>query len=408
MKCIRFFSFVFLSVLAVSCSQGEGGQTFREFFSKQKEGQSEEATQATPAVDTAGQGLHRQNTALQEENTRLQSEGLQLRRELQQERMARLAARQDSLNTQLLQIQAALEAISEDSVSTTQTRDSLLQKQRFTQQMDQEIQERLVAKSKAVDVQLGKLEEQKRSLQQQMDLEKRQVEIAEKKIAVLREEQELYESQRQKLWVDGAPQSTIDEAAAAIANADKNIEAEQKKINSASANINGLQETVAEIDIQLEALNASIRKSYTAKEILEETIAEEQEQLASEIAGLDSAWQSRQAERPALLRDKEETEALLVGLEQKTAEILKAPAPRPDSPVADTVQASSVKEQEQSAEALAVATPDSLSLQKEQAHPREAEKNRQFYLRFLALFGALLVLLFGFYVLRRRRKRAKS
>lgn len=379
------------TIIAVIILAGLAGACTRE-----QRGQGAESDKAPGLQATAAEA---EVETLKQQAAQLQVENRQLQQELQQEKLKTLAARKDSLGGELTELDSALVLLAADSAAAIQARDSLRQKMAFAAQLGKEIQERLIANSRALEKELAALEDKKRSVQQGMEMDVKRVEVAEKKIAVLQEEKALNENQRRKLWVDGAPQSAIDEAAQAVIATDEAIAAEQNKIKAANRTLAGIQETLDGIDKQRGGLNEKIRNNYTAKEVLDEVAASEAAALTLALARLDSLQQAHQQKRQGLQQDKEKARAYLAGLEQQQATLDSAAA----SVFPDSVQLQA------SAAADTIAAPYITQVQTDSTQTSwplaELRKNRQLYFNTLAVFTLALLLLYFLFRLFRKRKR---
>lgn len=195
-----------------------------------------------------------------------------------------------------------------------------------------------------VNEKLNELKGQKENFEEQLKLQKKEIELAGKKITLLNEEKSVYDAQKQALWDKGAPPEDFVEIDTLLNNLTKRISEQKTKVKNLNRNINDREEQIVSIIEQRSSLSNKIRNNYTAKQIFEDYSKEEKGKLIAEINKIDEIFKAYldkdselsnelakiaaeksnlEAEQTGLLKQKEQNEAQLQQQKSKEKEAKK-------------------------------------------------------------------------------------
>lgn len=132
-----------------------------------------------------------------------------------------------------------------------------------------------------INVKLNELKGQKENLQDQQDLQKQEIELAEKKIELLEDEEAVYAAQHKALWDKGAAPADFEVVDSLLNSIKISVSEQSNKVKNLKRNVGNIQEQVNSIDVQRNSLSTKIRNNYTAQKIFEEYSAEQKQNSKS-------------------------------------------------------------------------------------------------------------------------------
>ncbi len=168
--------------------------------------------------------------------------------------------------------------------------------------MDQVNEKKIDPGIKGVNLKLDELKGQKENIQEQLNLQKQEILLADKKITLQEEEKAVYTSQRKVLWDKGAPPTDFEKVDSLITGIDKQINDQKARLKYLNRSTTDLDEQIANIDEQRNSLSTKIRSNYSAQKIYEEFSNEEKARLEKKLASVDEELSTLLTEQEDLNR----------------------------------------------------------------------------------------------------------
>ena len=181
-------------------------------------------------------------------------------REMQRERIDFLTNKKDSILRQLRQIEASLDQINTQKIEPGIT---------------------------GVNAKLDELKGQKENLQEQFDLEKQEIDLAQKKIELLGEEKKVYDAQRQALYDKGAEPFAFKTVDSLLSDINDKMAQQSAKIKNLNRNSSDILEEISKIDLQRKSLSDKIRNNDTAQQIFDDYSKEEKVRLDDQLKSVE-------------------------------------------------------------------------------------------------------------------------
>lgn len=319
----------------VSCGESEGTGSIED-LKRQQQGIQSNSSSYADSIQKLGQRI----------------DDLAANREMQRERIDFLTNKKDSILRQLRQIEASLDQIN-------------------TQKIEPGIS--------GVNAKLDELKGQKENLQEQYDLEKQEIDLAQKKIELLGEEKKVYDAQRQALYDKGAEPFAFKTVDSLLSDINDKMAQQSAKIKNLNRNSSDILEEISKIDLQRKSLSDKIRNNYTAQQIFDDYSKEEKVRLDEQLKSVE-----------------EELGTLLAGEYELNNEITR-----------QTNERNYLQGQENTSLAMAKeAEENRLSQLAEAERKREKKKNRMTF-AFIGI-GVAALLLGALYIAGKLRKSRKS
>lgn len=189
-----------------------------------------------------------------------QLKGLKNSKDIQTQEIKTLTTKRDSISALLQQIENSLAGIEKNKIEPG---------------------------IQGVNEKLNELKGQKENLEDQVKLQKKEVELALRKIELLNEEKTVYDAQKQALWDKGAPPEDFVEVDNLLETLSNRIVEQKNRLKFLNRNISDLSDQINSISDQRVSLSKKIRNNYTAKQIFEEYSNEEKTKLLNEINSID-------------------------------------------------------------------------------------------------------------------------
>ncbi|NBC58389.1 MAG: hypothetical protein GVY05_08930 [Bacteroidetes bacterium] len=213
----------------------------------------------------------------------------------------------------------------EQSISKlSNKRDSVSEKLRRVKQSIKNIKDRKLSTNvEKVNAKLNELKGVKEGLVSQTNLKKKEIDLANSKVNILHDEKQVYTSQKQALFDEGA-------APEAFARVDSLLQAINYDINSQKALVRNLERKVTDNEVEIERLNKQravlsekIRKNYDAENILNEYNNEEAKRLENLLQTYNNQIDTLALEASSLSTDYNIARNETSNLQQKVDTSLK-------------------------------------------------------------------------------------
>ncbi|WP_339888319.1 hypothetical protein [uncultured Flavobacterium sp.] len=138
-----------------------------------------------------------------------------------------------------------------------------------------------------VNTKLNELKGQKENFEEQVALQKKETELALKKVELLNQEKVVYDAQRKALYDKGAAPKDFVKVDSLLAGINGKIGTETKKVKNLNRNVADVEEQIVSIVDKRSFLSAKIRENYNAQEIFSEYAKEEESVITSKIDAID-------------------------------------------------------------------------------------------------------------------------
>lgn len=139
-----------------------------------------------------------------------------------------------------------------------------------------------------VNARLNELKGQKENFEEQVALQKKEIDLATKKIDLLKQEKVVYDEQRKALFDKGAAPKEFVEVDALLNGINAKLTDQSKKVKSLNRNVADVEEQVLSISEQRGFLSTRIRENYNAQEIFTEFANEEESKISEQIKNIDT------------------------------------------------------------------------------------------------------------------------
>jgi len=181
----------------------------------------------------------------------------------------------ENLKIQALSLQAKKDSLNKLLISTEESVKNI-----NTNKLDKGIN--------GVTGKLNQLKGEKENVLEQIDLQKKEVDIAAKKIILLESELKVYADKRQALYDKGSEPSAFVEVDSLLKNINENIATQKRVVKNVTRKIADREEQVVDIDASRKSLSDKIRSNYTAQEIYKEFVSEEKTRINELVSKIDS------------------------------------------------------------------------------------------------------------------------
>lgn len=180
------------------------------------------------------------------------------------------------------------EDIKQEIVALSKKKDSLLSVVKSTNESIGRINESKIDKGiEGVNQKLNQLKGQKENIEEQVALQKKETELATKKIDLLNQEKVVYDEQRKALYDKGAAPKDFVNVDSLLSGISSKINEQKRKVKSLNRNIADVEEQVISINDQRDFLSKKIRENYNAQEIFGEFAKEEESKIMTQIKSID-------------------------------------------------------------------------------------------------------------------------
>lgn len=166
----------------------------------------------------------------------------------------------------------------------TKKKDSVTNALKQIQQSLEQVNAKKIAPGiEGVNTKLAELKGQRENAQEQLELQKQEIVLAEKKIDLLKEEKTVYDAQYKALYAKGAAPIEFKEVNALLAGLNGKIGEQVLRVKSLKSTIAEVSDQITSIDEQRKSLSNKIRNNYTAKEIFDDYSKEEKDRLEAKL-----------------------------------------------------------------------------------------------------------------------------
>ncbi|WP_366186834.1 hypothetical protein [Flavobacterium ovatum] len=192
-------------------------------------------------------------------------------------------------NSQLNKTLEEQEEIKLQIIALSRKKDSLLNVLKSTKESMARMNDSKIDKGiQGVNLKLNELKGQKENIEEQVALQKKEMELATKKIDLLNQEKVVYDAQHKALYDKGAAPKEFAKTDSLLGTINGKINEQKRKVKALNRNISDVEEQVISIIDQREFLSKKIREDYNAQEIFGEFAKEEESKIAEQISIIDS------------------------------------------------------------------------------------------------------------------------
>ncbi|SDZ94435.1 hypothetical protein SAMN05443667_101382 [Flavobacterium gillisiae] len=192
-------------------------------------------------------------------------------------------------NSELNKTLVEQEEIKQQIVALSRKKDSLLNVLKSTKESMTRMNDSKIDKGiQGVNLKLNELKGQKENIEEQVALQKKEMDLATKKIDLLNQEKIVYDAQHKALYDKGAPPKDFAKIDTLLGTINSKINEQKRKVKSLNRNISDVEEQVISINDQRDFLSKKIREDYNAQDIFGEFAKEEESKIAEQISTIDS------------------------------------------------------------------------------------------------------------------------
>ena len=192
-------------------------------------------------------------------------------------------------NSELNKTLVEQEEIKQQIVALSRKKDSLLNVLKSTKESMTRMNDSKIDKGiQGVNLKLNELKGQKENIEEQVALQKKEMDLAAKKIDLLNQEKVVYDAQHKALYDKGAPPKDFAKIDTLLGTINSKINEQKRKVKSLNRNISDVEEQVISINDQRDFLSKKIREDYNAQDIFGEFAKEEESKIAEQISTIDS------------------------------------------------------------------------------------------------------------------------
>jgi septal ring factor EnvC (AmiA/AmiB activator) len=192
-------------------------------------------------------------------------------------------------NSQLNKTLEEQEDIKQQIVALSRKKDSLLNVLKSTKESMARMNDSKIDKGiQAVNLKLNELKGQKENIEEQVALQKQEIELATKKIDLLNQEKVVYDAQHKALYNRGAAPKDFAKIDTLLGAINGKINEQKRKVKALTRSITDVEEQVISIVDQRDFLSKKIRQDYNAQEIFSEFAQDEESKINVQIKAIDT------------------------------------------------------------------------------------------------------------------------
>ncbi|MCJ7713183.1 hypothetical protein MUO66_01815, partial [Candidatus Bathyarchaeota archaeon] len=260
-------------------------------------------------------------------------------------KIAQLKEEKNSFKQDLTSAEEKLISITSKISELDNQKQELLIKEGYITEIDYEAEKELTTGIVGIDATIASLKEEKADENKKLELTDKRIALRKDKIRVLEKELDLYETQRNDLFMEENAQEEIELFDEKIAGVNEEIKIEKDKLLQLELTKQLGNKKVGELDAQIEDYMAEYKTEYEKKEGFDRYVTKETKRLQNELAAvadrnaeLSEEWKNWATEREALeekiteyekeievVKGTEISEVVteLAEIEKKEAELLK-------------------------------------------------------------------------------------
>lgn len=192
-------------------------------------------------------------------------------------------------NSQLNKTLEEQEEAKQQIVALSRKKDSLLNVLKSTKESMARMNDSKIDKGiQGVNLKLNELKGQKENIEEQVTLQKQEMELATKKIDLLNQEKVVYDAQHKALYDKGAAPKDFAKIDTLLGAINGKINDQKRKVKALTRNISDVEDQVLSIDGQRDFLSKKIREDYNAQDIFGEFAKEEESKVTDQITAIDT------------------------------------------------------------------------------------------------------------------------
>ena len=232
-------------------------------------------------VTTEKEGLEKRKAELEAKET----EFIEQKR---QEKLQELQAEKQNLANNLKATEDSLTLITTKIVELDKRREELTKEGEFVKITEKKAEEELATGIVEIDVSIKSLKEQQASENNKLDLIEKRSDLAINKIVVLEKERDLYEAERNNLFMEENAQGEIKQLEEKIKKINENITAEKNKIIEFDLAMLLAKNKIEDLENQINGYSKEYKTEYEKKEGFDSYVLKETERLNTELALIES------------------------------------------------------------------------------------------------------------------------
>lgn len=191
-------------------------------------------------------------------------------------------------NSELLSTLEEQEEVKAIIIALSKKKDSLQKVVLSTKESMSRINDTKIDKGiEGVNMKLNELKGQKENIEEQVALQKKEIDLATKKIDLLNQEKVVYDAQKKALYDKGAAPKDFVQVDSLLSGINNKLSDQKRRVKSLNRNVADVEEQVISINDQRSFLSAKIRENYNAQEIFGEFAKEEEGKVNEQIKLID-------------------------------------------------------------------------------------------------------------------------
>lgn len=191
-------------------------------------------------------------------------------------------------NSELLSTLEEQEEVKAIIIALSKKKDSLQKVVLSTKESMSRINDTKIDKGiEGVNMKLNELKGQKENIEEQVALQKKEIDLAIKKIDLLNQEKVVYDAQKKALYDKGAAPKDFVQVDSLLSGINNKLSDQKRRVKSLNRNVADVEEQVISINDQRSFLSAKIRENYNAQEIFGEFAKEEEGKVNEQIKLID-------------------------------------------------------------------------------------------------------------------------
>jgi hypothetical protein len=232
-----------------------------------------------------------------------------LANQLKQSEASEVSEEKSALEEQVTRYEDSISQLKEQLFTLNNELDSVERNITIYQIQEEQTEAYLESGISEIDQQMRQRENQKQQTLKRLDLLRKRVQVADKKMEAFELERKMYTDELDKLLRENASEEEKAQYRAKIAEMDTILTDQQALKEALQQEITSAQTFVAETDAFLNRMETEIKQEYDRKAIIEDFIASEKNRLEKELQSIQSTRQALLDEQTSIAADLAKTEA---------------------------------------------------------------------------------------------------
>lgn len=300
----NLFNKLFASTLLISflfvwgCASEEDQKEVDKLKQKEKqvleEGKEEikklisEMDQIEDSLQKDYQQVVTEKEGLEKRKAELEAKETEFMEQKRQEKLLVLEAEKQNLENNLKVTEDSLTLITSKLADINKKREQLTKEEEFVKITEKKAEEELATGIVEIDVSIKSLKEQQASEKSKLDLIEKRSDLTKNKIVVLEKERDLYEAERNNLFMEENAQGEIKQLEEKIKKINENIAAEKNKIIEFDLAALLASNKIEDLENQINSYSKEYKTEYEKKEGFDRYVLKETERLNIELALIET------------------------------------------------------------------------------------------------------------------------